>query len=974
MTVRMFKLQSLADAYCLSKLQETNNIVARKINKPLVSTTKPVNNSYVRNFGTQAQNIHYNLPRPKPVYNNAPYKKQLTQKELDDKRAKNQWFYCDQKYVPGHKCSGKLFSLEIVEENRGSEEEMGEQFEEGMFGFEDNSTENMIADQNVCNSKNESPTQPQISLNAISRVNTFQTMRVKGQINNKPVNILIDCGSTHNFLDLTTTKQIGCPVKESYPLQVAVPGANFLTSTHVSTGLTWKLQGVTFQADFMLIPLGKNVALRGVPQPAMGAKLFSMAVCVYPSHGIKAKLMSTGINSELTNIHPLLSPLMHKYDGVFAIPKSLPPHRKHDHRIPLQENTSPINIRPYRHPPIQKDAIEAMVTELLESGVIRESHSPFSTPIVMVKKKDGTWRMCVDYRALNKKTMKDKFPIPIIEELIDEFFRAKVFTKLDLRFGYHQIRMCEEDIHKTAFSTHQGVSTDPSKVQAMQDWPVPVNIKKLRGFLGLTRYYRRFIKNYAAISRPLTDLLKKNSFEWSNTAQQAFEELKIAMMNALVLALPNFQEEFIVETDASEEGIGAVLQQQGHPIAFLSRTLAPRHKGLSTYEKEFWAVVYALEKWRGYLLDRHFKIKTDHFSLKYLIEQRLTTPFQIKWLPKLLGYDYEILYKKGSENVVADVLSRSPIPSLQTMVVSDISNDLLERIKAMRRNGKLVIGSDENLRQELLKFYHDEPMGGHSGIEASYKRLKAIFYWKGMKRLSKYGHFIPLSRPFKAAQIAQVFLDSVYKLHGLPKTITSDRDKIFISTFWKELFKRLGITLQLSIAYHPQTDSQTEVVNRCLESINTTPFEVVYGQKPPTHISYMAGDSHMEVVDRQVTLRMHKQHKFSPKFYGPFQIEAKCGEVAYKLTDAATIHNVFHVSQLKLFRGQPTIPIPIPHCNKEGLITAVPVAVLDRRIAKVNNVVVVYWLIQWSNGNVDDATCEVATNLQARYHAFDPNP
>ncbi|GKA86442.1 retrotransposon-related protein [Tanacetum coccineum] len=521
------------------------------------------------------------------------------------------------------------------------------------------------------------------------------------------------------------------------------------------------------------------------------------------------------------------------------------------------------------------------------------------------------------------------------------------------------------------------------------------------------------------------------------------------------------------------------------------------------------------------------------------MEQRLTTPFQIKWLPKLLGYDYEIIYKKGSENLVADALSRTSSPSLQTMVITDISNDLLQRIQAswegdpsiqqiinqikdgpvagskftwqsdqLRRNGKLVIGENDNLRQKLLKFYHDEPMGGHSGVEASYKRLKVVFYWKGMKksvrehvrvctiyqchkpdlapypgllqplpiptkiwidismdfieglpsshfidRLSKYGHFIPLSHPFKAVQIAQVFLDTVYKLHGLPKTITSDRDKIFISTFWKELFKKLGISLQLSTAYHPQTDGQTEVVNRCLEcylrcmtseqpkewvnwlslaefwyntnyhtTINTTPFEVVYGQTPPTHVSYMAGDSHVEAVDRtlvareavidalqfhldraqqrmkvfadrkrsdrsfevgdwvllklqphrQVTLRMHKQHKFSPKFYGPFQVVSKCGQVAYKLLlpDNATVHNVFHVSQLKPFKGLPTTSIPLPHCNKEGLITALPVAVLDRKIAKVRNAAVVYWLVQWSNGNADDATWEVATELQAKYPEF----
>ncbi|GJW73776.1 putative mitochondrial protein [Tanacetum coccineum] len=1135
-------VQLYIDAFdvIMTKLQEANNNVSRKITKSLLPAPKPVYNNFARNPSSQVANVNYTPNRPKPVSNNVPYRKQLTQKELDDKRSKNQCFYCDQKYVPGHKCSGRLFSLEIIEGSGELEEELGEQFDEGVFGYEDNAGENVIDDHNDCHIESNVAAHPQISLNAISGVNTFQTMRVKGQINNKPVNILIDCGSTHNFLDVSTAKQMGCSIKESYPLQVTVPGGNFLTSNHVCKGLTWKLQGETFQADMMLVPLGgcemvlgvqwlatlgdivcnflklrmefmyhgKKVILRGVPQAALqwmqgkqlGAKLFSMALCVYPSSGIQAELMST--EDMIIEFH-------------------------------LQD-TAPINIRPYRHPPTQKDAIEAMVTELHKSGVIRESHSPFSSPIVMVKKKDGTLRICVDYKALNKKTMKDKFPIPIIEELIDELFGAQVFTKLDLRSGYHQVRMSKEDIPKTAFRTHQGhyeflvmpfgltnapstfqalmnevfapflrkfvlvffddilvysrdmtehakhlelvlktmqsqqlyakmskcvfgatqveylghvisgigVSTDPSKVKAMQEWPVPMNIKKLRGFLGLTGYYRRFIKDYAAISRPLTALLKKNSFEWSSDAQAAFESLKSAMINAPVLALPNFQEEFTVETDASNEGIGAVLQQQGHPIAFLSRSLAPKHKGLSTYEKELWVVVYALEKWRGYLLDRHFKIKTDHFSLKYLMEQRLTTPFQIKWLPKLLGYDYEIIYKKGSENLVADALSRTSSPSLQTMVITDISNDLLQRIQAswegdpsiqqiinqikdgpvagskftwqsdqLRRNGKLVIGANDDLRQELLKFYHDEPMGGHSGVEASYKRLKAVFYWKGMNdRLSKYGHFILLSHPFKAVQIAQVFLDIVYKLHGLPNTITSDRDKIFINTFWKELFKKLGISLQLLTAYHPQIDGQTEVVNRCLicylrcmtseqhkewvnwlslaefwyntnyhTAINTTPFKVVYGQTPLTHVSYMAGDSHVEVVDRtlvaretiidalqfhldraqqrmkvfadrkrsdrsfevgdwvllklqphrQVTLRMHKQHKFSPKFYGPFQVP---------------------------FKGLPTTSIPLPHCNKEGLIIALPVAVLDRKIAKVRNAAVVYWLVQWSNGNADDAT------------------
>jgi hypothetical protein len=140
-------------------------------------------------------------------------------------------------------------------------------------------------------------------------------------------------------------------------------------------------------------------------------------------------------------------------------------------------------------------------------------------------------------------------------------------------------------------SSLQGVATDPSKIDVMKEWPVPKNVKELRGFLGLNGYYRRFIKNFAIISQPLTSLLKKNSFEWNGYAQMAFEQLKSSMIQAPVLALPNFEAEFTVETDASGTGLGAVLQQGGHPIAYLSKTLAPKHQSLLTYEKEFMAVV-----------------------------------------------------------------------------------------------------------------------------------------------------------------------------------------------------------------------------------------------------------------------------------------------------------------------------------------------------------------------------------------------
>ncbi|KAL0313873.1 UNVERIFIED_CONTAM: Retrovirus-related Pol polyprotein from transposon [Sesamum angustifolium] len=202
-----------------------------------------------------------------------------------------------------------------------------------------------------------------------------------------------------------------------------------------------------------------------------------------------------------------------------------------------------------------------------------------------------------------------------------------------------------------------GVAVDPQKVQGMMDWPEPKNVKEWLGFVGLTCYYRRFMKDYRKIAKPLTKLLRKGGFTWTVAATHAFHALKKAVCNVPMLALSDFSKEFIIETDVSGEGIDIVLQQQGRPIIYISKALASKNLFLSVYEKEMMVIVVAVQKWRPYLIRRHFIIKTDHQSHKYLLEQRISTPSQQKWLSKLMGYEYTINYKKGKENVVADALS-----------------------------------------------------------------------------------------------------------------------------------------------------------------------------------------------------------------------------------------------------------------------------------------------------------------------------
>ncbi|KAF0923711.1 hypothetical protein E2562_006683 [Oryza meyeriana var. granulata] len=310
-----------------------------------------------------------------------------------------------------------------------------------------------------------------------------------------------------------------------------------------------------------------------------------------------------------------------------------------------------------------------------------------------------------------------------------------------------------------------GVAMDPSKVQAIHDWPVPRSARAVRGFLGLAGYYRKFVHNYGAIAAPLTALLKKEGFAWNDEAAAAFGALKGAVTSAPVLSLPDFTKPFVVECDASTYGFGAVLIQEGHPIAFFSRPVAPRHRSLAAYERELIGLVLAVRHWRPYLWGRRFVVKTDHYSLKYLLDQRLATIPQHHWVGKLLGFDFAVEYKSGVSNTVADALSRRDTEEDtlgELRVVSAPRFDFIARLRQAQatdpalvtihddiqagtraapwsvRDGmilyddRLYIPPASPLLQEIVAAVHDD---GHEGVQRTMHRLRRDFHFPHMRRL-----------------------------------------------------------------------------------------------------------------------------------------------------------------------------------------------------------------------------------------------
>lgn len=736
-------------------------------------------------------------------------------------------------------------------------------------------------------------------------------------INYVSAKVLFDSGASHSFIARTLVSSLGLSGAESISVDFVLPSGESLHCTKLFRNVPLIIAGVEFPSDLIEYEmkdldvilgmdwLGKykghidceaqKVSLVGPNKvkvtyrregKKLGLKIISalkLQSCIRKGYPL---FMCSVQETREEEPKPKDIPVVNEFPDLFPdeIP-GMPPERDLEFTIDLVPGTGPISKAPYRMAPAEMKELKTQLEDLLEKGYIRPSSSPWGAPVLFVKKKDGGLRLCIDYRELNNATIKNKYPLPRIDDLFDQLKGAGVFSKIDLRSGYHQLRIAESDIPKTAFRTryghyeftvmpfgltnapavfmdlmhrtfrpyldkfvvvfiddilvyskdreaheghlrevlstlreHQlyaklskcefwlekvaflghviskeGILVDPAKITAVSEWPTPKRATDIRSFLGLAGYYRRFVKDFSIIARPMTNLMKKeNKFLWSQECEEAFQTLKEKLTTAPVLALPDDSGQFEVYSDASRYGLGCVLMQNRKVIAYASRQLKPYEVNYPTHDLELAAIVFALKIWRHYLYGVTCKIYTDHKSLKYLFTQKELNMRQRRWLELIKDYDLDIQYHEGKANVVADALSRKSSHSVNAMVLPDqlcvefqkmnlevmepgevtellstlsMQPSIFDEIRdsqagdkklgelrrkveddqtidfkvfddgSLRFKGRWCVPPTRgDLKHRLMEEAHSSPYSIHPGGDKLYKDLKKTFWWPNMKR------------------------------------------------------------------------------------------------------------------------------------------------------------------------------------------------------------------------------------------------
>lgn len=679
------------------------------------------------------------------------------------------------------------------------------------------------------------------------------------QIRGRDFQALVDTGAVHSYINTDTATGLADERNQIRPAQHAqVQLANGTTArTHGAITLGCLIAGIWKPLTFQCLPNLASPIILGMDTLAtLGATICAKTrnITLRTSSTMAAQLNAIQPSTEEdTRLTQFLAQELPKFQRLKGVTPCI------QHHIKLKDDT-PIKQRYLPRNPKMQQVINEEVEKMLEDNIIERSHSPWSSPAVIVKKKDGRPRFCIDFRKLNSVTEKDAYPLPYINAILDKLRAASYFSTIDLKNGYWQVALTNESKPLTAFTvpgkglfqfrvmpfglhaapatfqrlldsvigpdlephafaylddivvasatmdehirhlqevfkrlrqanlrinpekcqfglrsikylghvvTGDGIQTDPDKVAAITQMPPPTNVRELRRFLGAASWYRRFIGQFSTIIAPLTMLLrKKQPWKWGPEQEEAYGKLRDALTTAPALACPDFSRPFILQTDASDVGIGAALIQgtleEPRAIAYVSRTLQAAEKNYSVMERECLAIVWAIKKLRGYLEGYHFTVVTDHQALRYLDSLKEPTGRLARWVVTLQQYDFDIMYRKGSMNHMADLLSRKPLPTLSAMsttcpwyqrMIKEVADHPEKHPEYQIREGKLYrrfwdpsdLSDTEPHREwklciptpqrpELLAENHDHPTAGHLGIAKTIARLALRYYWPGMFR------------------------------------------------------------------------------------------------------------------------------------------------------------------------------------------------------------------------------------------------
>nr|GEX74556.1 Ty3/gypsy retrotransposon protein [Tanacetum cinerariifolium] len=741
-------------------------------------------------------------------------------------------------------------------------------------------------------------------LNSLVGHGSPRSLQLCGKIGDTRVHILIDNGSTHNFIRPDVVESMRLSLQSTKGLDIKVDLYVLPTQgPDVVLGIQWLQQLGKVAHDYahqvMEFTLSNtthtltgdaSLRMKKISLHIMQALLDSEEIYdVYECHGflLQDKGAVGGASSSTLTVHNEIEQLLVWYESLFQIPTCLPPSRVIDHHIHLLPSTKPINVRPYPYPHYQKGEMEKLVQEMLNLGIIRFSQIPFSSSILLVKKKDRSYRFCVDYRALNTVTIKDKFLIPTTDEIFDELGGASIFTKLDLQEGYHQIRVHERDIYKTVFRTHEG-------------------------------HYEFLVMPFGLTNAPSTFQATMN---WEG---QAFMILKQRLSTALLLSLPNFYQAFVIEADASGDGIGAVLMQENRPISYFSRKLGPRMRVAATYQKELFAIVEAVYKWLQYLLGRRAAYALSRMFEK---DEQLTALFMTLSQP-ILGFMDDL--REGHAQIGGGVIKKCVV---------------CQHVK----NSTEAVGGYLHPLPTPMAIWEDVFMDFITGLPPSKGNTVILVV---LDRLSKYAHFGVLPTSFNTHRVAEVFLEIVVKHDGISKTIVSDLDPIFMSPF-----QAVHGRQPLAIIPYPSGSSKVAAVDELLAKRD--------GLFKQLKDSLLSAKNRTEVKANR--------KRWDVEFNVGDLVKALIGKVAYRLALPATskIHPIFHVSILKPFVGVNSVEMAgLPEELHNDQPLEQPLAVCDARMVLRSGVPAQQVLVQWMGGPPEKATWEWLSDFQAAYPTF----